>query len=260
MIIDLNGKTALVCGSTGGIGRSIAEELASSGARVILLARNEEKLKAVVTQLENQQNNHDYFCADFNDNNSVTEAAKKITEKYNIDILINNTGGPPAGPAQNAVEDEFFSAFRNHLVNNHILARQCIPHMKNNRWGRIINIISTSVKQPLPNLGVSNTIRGAVANWSKTMANELAPYGITVNNILPGATNTDRLKSIIENKSKNTARELDEISGEMLKEIPAGRFADPKEPAYAAVFLASDKAAYITGTNVVVDGGRTGNL
>lgn len=261
MIIDLSGKTALVCGSTGGIGRCIAEEMASSGARIILLARNEEKLKTVVAELPGGANvGHDFFCADFNDNNSVSEAAQKIAEKYNIDILVNNTGGPPAGQAQNAGINEFLSAFNNHLINNHILATRFMGSMKDNKWGRIINIISTSVKQPLPNLGVSNTIRGAVANWSKTLATELAPFGITVNNILPGATNTDRLKSIIENKSKNTTRALDEVSGEMLKEIPAGRFADPSEPAYAAVFLASDKAAYITGTNIVVDGGRTGNL
>lgn len=260
MIIDLSGKTALVCGSTGGIGRCIAEEMAASGARIILLARNEEKLKNVLAELPGANAGHDYFCADFNDNTSVSEAAQKIAEKYPIDILVNNTGGPPAGQAQHAGTEEFLTAFKNHLINNHILATSFIPSMKNKKWGRILNIISTSVKQPLPNLGVSNTIRGAVANWSKTLATELAPFGITVNNILPGATSTERLKAIIENKSKNTAKALDEVSGEMLKEIPAGRFADPSEPAYAAVFLASDKAAYITGTNVVVDGGRTGNL
>jgi 3-oxoacyl-[acyl-carrier protein] reductase len=132
--------------------------------------------------------------------------------------------------------------------------------MKEKKWGRIINIISTSVKIPLANLGVSNTIRGAVGNWSKTLANELGKFGITVNNILPGATGTERLESIISGKSSKTGISASEVEQEMLNEIPVGRFGKPEEMAFAACFLASDKAAYINGTNVVVDGGRTGNL
>lgn len=260
MNISLEGKTAVVCGSTGGIGKAIAIAMAEAGARIILLARNEAKMQQLLSELANLENKHSCFVADFNDKNSVELAAKTISENNNVDILVNNTGGPAAGQAQNANVDEFISAFNNHLINNHILATAFIKGMKQKHWGRIINVISTSVKLPLPNLGVSNTIRGAVANWSKTLANELAADGITVNNILPGATATDRLKSIIENKSKNTGKSVEEITNEMLHEIPAKRFGKPEEPANAAVFIASDFASYITGTNIVVDGGRTGNL
>lgn len=260
MNISLEGKTAVVCGSTGGIGKAIAIAMAEAGARIILLARNEAKMQQLLGELANPENKHSCFVADFNDKNSVELAAKTISENNNVDILVNNTGGPAAGQAQNANVDEFISAFNNHLINNHILATAFIKGMKQKHWGRIINVISTSVKLPLPNLGVSNTIRGAVANWSKTLANELAADGITVNNILPGATATDRLKSIIENKSKNTGKSVEEITNEMLHEIPAKRFGKPEEPANAAVFIASDFASYITGTNIVVDGGRTGNL
>lgn len=260
MNISLQGKTAVVCGSTGGIGKAIAIAMAEAGARIILLARNEAKMQQLLSELANPENQHSCFVADFNDKNSVELAAKTISENNAVDILVNNTGGPAAGQAQNANVDEFISAFNNHLINNHILATAFIKGMKQKHWGRIINVISTSVKLPLPNLGVSNTIRGAVANWSKTLANELAADGITVNNILPGATATDRLKSIIENKSKNTGKSVEEITNEMLHEIPAKRFGKPEEPANAAVFIASDFASYITGTNIVVDGGRTGNL
>jgi 3-oxoacyl-[acyl-carrier protein] reductase len=233
-------------------------QLASSGARVILLARNEEKLKQISANLPGE--NHAWYVADFADNKSVEAAASKIAGENHIDILINNTGGPPAGPAHMAGAEEYLTAFRNHLINNHILAQAVIPGMQSAGFGRIVNIISTSVKLPLPNLGVSNTVRGAVGNWSKTLANELGPYGITVNNVLPGATETDRLKSIIHNKSNKSGAAVEDISQEMLHEIPAGRFGKPEEPAFAVCFLCSEQAAYINGTNVVVDGGRTGNL
>ncbi|MBL7810909.1 MAG: SDR family oxidoreductase [Bacteroidetes bacterium] len=258
MIADLNGKTALVCGSTAGIGLASARQLAASGARVILLARNEEKLKTTVESLPG--GGHGWYTADFADNDSVQDAARRIAAEHVVHILVNNTGGPPAGPAHSANTDDFLAAFRGHLINNHILAQALIPGMKSAGYGRIINIISTSVKIPLPNLGVSNTIRGAVANWSKTLANELAPFGITVNNVLPGATETERLHSIIANKSQKTGLELETVRSEMLHEIPAARFGKPEEPAFAVCFLASPLASYITGTNMVVDGGRTGNL
>lgn len=261
MIVDLSGRTAVVCGSTQGIGKAIAVQMAKSGARIILVARNEVKLQDTLNEL-NQINSaaHQTVTADFNDSESVEKAASYIAEKFDIDILINNTGGPPGGSITEAGTDAFLTAFRQHLMANHILVRHFLPGMKMRRFGRIINIISTSVKIPLKGLGVSNTIRGAVANWSKTLANETAAFGITVNNILPGATETERLKNIIQGKSTQHHVALDEVEKEMLSEIPAGRFARPEEPAFAAVFLASDQAAYITGTNVVVDGGRTGNL
>lgn len=261
LAIDLKGKTALVCGSTGGIGKAIAHELAKAGATVVLLARNEEKLKEVKAELNKEYSqDHSYYIADFADNASVKKAADKITQEIKIDILINNTGGPPAGPAIDANVQDFVTAFQNHLLNNQILVQGVVSGMKSAGYGRIINIISTSVKQPIQGLGVSNTIRGAVANWSKTLATELAPWGITVNNILPGATATDRLHGIIQNKSLKTGKSAEEIEKEMLEEIPSKRFASPNEPAYAAVFLSSPLASYITGTNVVVDGGRTACL
>lgn len=260
MIVELKGKTALVCGSSAGIGKAIAQELAGAGSRVILLARNAEKLAAVLTQLPNQHLNHLSYVADFNQNSEVAFIAEKIVAENQIDILINNTGGPPAGPAHMAAIEEYISAFQNHLINNQILALKVVEGMKHRKFGRIINVISTSVKLPLPNLGVSNTIRGAVGNWSKTLANELGPFGITVNNVLPGATETERLGNIISGKSSKTGLAIEAVEKEMLHEIPAGRFGKPEEVAYAACFLASDKAAYINGTNVVVDGGRTGNL
>jgi len=262
MNLDLKNKQAIVCGSTQGIGKAIALELANLGASVTLVARNEEALKKTKAELSTEHNQlHSYLCVDF----SKPEELKSIVEAYLqrqpiVHILINNTGGPPAGPAHLAKTDEFISAFNNHLICNHILAQACIEGMKNAKYGRIINIISTSVKQPLPNLGVSNTIRAAVANWSKTLANELGKFNITVNNVLPGATATQRLQSIIENKSSKTGHAVDSVSQEMMSEIPMGRFAEASEVANAVAFLASPAASYINGINLPVDGGRTGCL
>ncbi len=256
MEIDLNGKNALVCGSTQGIGRAIAEEFANSGARVTLVARNEMKLVEVRDQLNGE--GHDCICADFSKPDELRKALANSNTDYHI--LVNNTGGPPGGPITDAETDAFVSAFQQHLLCNHILVQHCIPGMRSAGYGRVINVISTSVKQPLNGLGVSNTIRGAVANWSKTLANELGSFGITVNNILPGATETERLSSIISNKAAKSGSSKDEASQKMLSAIPAGRFGQPEELAYAATFLASDKASYINGTNVVVDGGRTSSL
>lgn len=262
MNIDLTGKTALVCGSTQGIGKASAIELALLGANVILVARNEEALKNTLTELDQTKGQkHNYIIADFQ---KPTELKQKVEDFISqngiIHILVNNTGGPPSGAITSAKTDEFVQAFNNHLICNHVLATAVVEGMKKEKYGRIINVISTSVKVPLKNLGVSNTIRAAVANWSKTWANETAKYGITVNNVLPGATLTGRLQGIIENKSKNTGETIDEVKQEMLSEIPMARFADAAEIAAAVAFLATPAAAYITGINVPVDGGRTGSL
>jgi len=262
MNIDLTGKFALVCGSTRGIGKSIAVQLALSGATLTLLARDEEALKKSVFDLDSSKGQiHNYLVCDFLKPLLLQEIVESfISKQKTIHILVNNTGGPPPGTIENATSDQFINAFNAHLLCNHILAQAVIQGMKHEKYGRIINIISTSVKIPLKGLGVSNTIRGAVANWSKTLASELAPFGITVNNILPGATNTERLSGIIKNKSDKTGQSVEDAEKEMLLEIPAGRFGTPEELAYAATFLASPFAGYITGTNVVVDGGRTGCL
>ncbi|MCB9186744.1 MAG: SDR family oxidoreductase [Flavobacteriales bacterium] len=262
MKIDLTGKRALVSGSTAGIGKAVAMQLAEAGATVTLLARNEEKLKGVCSQLDSSAGQtHDYLVADF----SKPEALKIVVENHMksanpYHILLNNTGGPPGGLAIDAELDEFERAFRSHLMCNHILVQAVVGGMKAEGYGRIINIISTSVKIPLTGLGVSNTIRGAVANWSKTLANELGQFGITVNNVLPGATETERLTSIISNKASKTGKSEEEVANAMRAQVPAARFAQPWEVAAAATFLASPLAGYINGINVPVDGGRTGCL
>ncbi|MFD1063196.1 SDR family oxidoreductase [Winogradskyella litorisediminis] len=260
MNLELNNKYALVCGSTAGIGKATAIALAEEGVIVTLIARNEEKLKAVLAELP-QHRNHDYIVADFSNPSELKSKVEDyIFKNHGFHILVNNTGGPKAGPIFSAEVNEFESAFTQHLKCNHILVQTLAPFMKVEKYGRIINVISTSVKQPLDGLGVSNTIRGAVANWSKTMANELGQFGITVNNVLPGATATERLSSIIKNKAEKTGKSIDESATAMKNTVPAKRFAQPEETADAITFLASARAAYINGINLPVDGGRTKSL
>lgn len=262
MNLDLHGKTALVGGSTQGIGWASAQELASMGARVVLIARNAEKLAARCSELPSVKGGeHSFIVADYTQPEQVkSNVAAWIEENGPINILINNTGGPAAGPAHKANVDEFTAAFTQHLVNNQNLVQTVLPGMIESGYGRIVNVISTSVKIPLNGLGVSNTIRGAVANWSKTLANELGVHGITVNNVLPGATETERLTSIISNKSAKTGNSEDAVATAMTNEVPMKRFAQPQEVANAVAFLASPAASYINGINIPVDGGRTGSL
>ena len=263
MNLDLTGKNALVCGSTQGIGKAIAVELALLGANIILVARNEQKLVAVKNELDTSKGQvHNYITADFSTPPQLKINVENYIESNEVDvnILINNTGGPAGGPIENAQIDEFTNTFSNHLVCNHILMQAVKAGMKNSGYGRIINIISTSVKQPLNGLGVSNTIRGAVANWAKTLANELGEFGITVNNVLPGATDTVRLKAIIENKADKTGGQVATIKQGMADQVPMKRIAQPEEVANAVAFLASPAASYINGINVPVDGGRTKSL
>ncbi|MFQ3296424.1 MAG: 3-oxoacyl-[acyl-carrier protein] reductase [Polaribacter sp.] len=258
MELNLKNKNALVCGSTQGIGKATAILLAEEGANVTLIARNEEKLKAVLAELPNEKQCHGYLVADFSKPNGLKEVLE--TSNLQFHILVNNTGGPAGGPIFNAQIEEFESAFTQHLKCNHILVQALVPFMKTQCFGRIVNVISTSVKQPLDGLGVSNTIRGAVASWSKTLANELGEFGITVNNVLPGATGTGRLKEIINNKAAKTGKSFDAIAEAMKNASPAKRFAEPEEVAAAIVFLASERASFINGINVPVDGGRTKSL
>ncbi len=253
----------MVCGSTQGIGKATALELASLGANVILVSRTEEKLKTVLAELPNSgSQNHGYLVADFSQPSKLRSALDtwKASQPNPIHILINNTGGPPGGPAHTADIEAFRAAFNQHLVCNQILVQALLEGMKAEAYGRIINVISTSVKQPLDNLGVSNTIRGAVANWAKTLANELGSFGITVNNVLPGATSTGRLHSIIANKAAKSGKTEAEVTEAMKSSIPAKRFAKPEEVAYAIAFLSSEAASYINGINLPVDGGRTKSL
>ena len=261
MNLSLIGKTALIGGSTKGIGLAIAIELAELGADCILMARNEERLQQAKAQLQTSQGQvHQIAVADFSNTQHVQQAITEILKNNRIDILVNNTGGPPAGPITLATDADFLSALNLHLINNHTLATAVLPGMMAAGYGRIINVVSTSVKIPLANLGVSNTTRAAVAAWAKTLANEVAAKGITVNNVLPGATATARLSSIISNKAQkiNTAQEA--VEAEMLHEIPMRRFGQAHEIAALAAFLASPAAGYITGQSICVDGGRTGSI
>lgn len=261
MNLDLKNKRAVVCGSTQGIGKASALELAMLGAQVTLVARNEEKLKATVAELPVfNGRQHDYCVVDFQYPDTVREQMEKYRKKSIAHILVNNTGGPPAGTALDADPEDFRNAFSAHLIGNQIMVQALVPGMKKEKYGRIINIISTSVKVPIRGLGVSNTIRGAVANWSKTLSLELGPYGITVNNVLPGATLTGRLESIISSKAEKSGRTFEEVMKEMVEEIPAGRISEPHEVAAAVAFLATPAASYINGINIPVDGGRTGSL
>lgn len=258
---DLTGRNALVCGSSKGIGKATAIALSKLGANITLTARNEDTLLEAIKELDvatHQQ--HDFILADFSKPDELKELIMHQLRDTTYQILVNNSGGPVPGNIMEATPEQFEHAFRNHLVCNHLLATLLVPGMKRSGYGRIINIISTSVKIPLKGLGVSNTIRAAVANWSKTLSNELAPFGITVNNVLPGATHTERLQEIIDGKASKTGKLSVDIEEEMIHEIPMQRFADPSEIAAAVGFLASPVASYITGINLPVDGGRTGSL
>lgn len=262
MDTSLMGKRAIVCGSSKGIGEATAIELANLGATVSLFARNAEALETVKAKLDTSKGQiHEVVVADFSDAEALKGIAEAhVNEKGPFHILVNNTGGPPAGPVHLARTEEFYAAFTMHLIGNHVMAQAVLEGMKSVGYGRIINIISTSVKQPLKGLGVSNTIRGAVANWAKTLAGEVAEFGITVNNLLPGATDTDRLGEIMEGKSKKLGLSLDETIAKEKAIIPAGRFGEPSELAQVIAFLASPAASYVNGINVPVDGGRTGCL
>jgi 3-oxoacyl-[acyl-carrier protein] reductase len=256
---SLQGRRALVCGSTQGIGRAAAVELASRGAAVTLFARDATALERARAVLPGTA--HTFLVADFNDNDSVRQAAaSEIRDRGTFQILVNNTGGPPAGPIVDAAPDAFLAAFRAHLINNQILAQAVIPGMKEAGYGRIVNIVSTSVREPIAGLGVSNTTRAAVAGWAKTLAGELARFGITVNNVLPGFTKTTRLDAIVEGRAKAAGRTKDEIVRDMLSVVPAGRFGESWEVAAAIGFLASPAGAYITGISLPVDGGRIASL
>lgn len=260
--INLQGKNAFVCGASSGIGKAIAFELAYCGANVTILSRSPEQLQIVKDALPNEfRQNHNFVAADLSNIDKLSQIIKDfVAANPEQNILVNNSAGPDPGPITEAKPSAFEKTFSMHLLANQILVQHFLPGMKKSGFGRIVNIISSSVKQPIPNLGVSNTIRGAVANWAKTLAGELGGSGITVNNILPGATNTERLEQLINEKAKRINKSKAEIESEMLKEIPLKRFADAREIAYAALFLVSPQAAYITGTNLIVDGGRCSSL
>lgn len=262
MKLDLTGKHALVCGASRGIGRAAAEALAGLGADVTVLARSRDALDALARMLPKTHGSqkHAWLSADVHDTDSLRAGVEAMVSAHPVQILVNNTAGPNPGPALHATSEQFLDTFQRHLLANHALVQATVEGMKASGYGRIINIISTSVKEPIRNLGVSNTIRGAVASWAKTLAGELGVHGITVNNVLPGFTRTQRLEQIIDERMAATNKSRADIEAGMLATVPAARFAEPAEVAAAIAFLASPAASYINGINVPVDGGRTQSL
>ena len=262
MNLNLTGKTALVCGSTQGIGRATALELALLGANITLMARNEEKLRETVELLDTSAGQlHRYIIADFSDSQNVREAIENYLRLCpDVHILVNNTGGPSGGPIVEATGDQFLQTFQMHLINNQTLVQAVVPSMKSAGFGRIVNIISTSVKQPIVGLGVSNTIRGAVASWAKTLSLELGQFGITTNNVLPGFTKTARLDAVLAMRSTTSGKTVDETAHALEAAIPIRRFSEAEEVAAAVAFLCSPAAGSINGINLPVDGGKTETL
>lgn len=261
MNLSLEGKYAIICGSTQGIGLAIAKELALLGSHCTLVARNEDALKTAIHHFDialRQQ--HNYLVADFTKPGELKKVINAYLVNHPVHILINNTGGPKPGSIIEASEQDFINAFNQHIICNQVLMQAVVPLMKKEGYGRIINVISTSVRIPIHNLGVSNTIRAAVASWAKTISNELGQFNITVNNILPGFTNTQRLRSLIEVTAHKKGLSIEAVEKEMIESIPVKRFADASEIAAVAAFLASPAAAYVNGVSIPVDGGRTGTI
>lgn len=263
MNLNLSGKNALVCGSSKGIGKATAIQLASLGANVTLVSRSVDKMSDIIKEMTmdiSRGQDHDYLVADFSDSLDLTKKVRMLTLSKHYHILVNNTGGPPGGALIEAEAEAFTRAFHNHIICSHLLTQLLVPGMKKEGYGRIINIISTSVKTPIEGLGVSNTTRGAMASWSKTMANELGAYGITVNNVLPGYTKTDRLKEVFTQKAEASGMTIDAFLNQLGDSTPLRRLGEPEEVGAAVAFLATPAAAYINGINLPVDGGRTPSL
>jgi 3-oxoacyl-[acyl-carrier protein] reductase len=258
MNVDLSGKNALVCGSSKGIGKAIAISLAKQGASVTLVARSRELLGEAIKELKHSTTqDHDFMVADFNDLKDLKIKVLGLISTKSIHILVNNAGGPVGGPIVEANVEDFKQALNNHLLCSHSLVQMLLPKMKSSGYGRIINLISTSVKTPLPGLGVSNTTRGAMASWAKTLSYELAVHGITVNNVLPGATHTERLGEVLKVWANQKDISVEEMADIYRSRIPIQRFAKPAEIANMVTFLASPAASYVNGASIPVDGGRT---
>ena len=262
MNLDLSNKTALVCGASQGLGFACAVELALLGANVIAASRSDDKLRAVVKQLDTSKGQkHHFLVLDLAQPEESKHAVLNfISEEGNIHILINNAGGPPSAPMIDTDATEMEKAFRTHVISSHLLSQVLIPGMRSTGYGRIINILSTAVKQPINGLGISNSVRAAVANWAKTLANENADSGITINNVLPGFINTDRLNYLFSKQATDRGVSKENIFANTIAAIPAKRVGEPAEFASVVAFLCSPAAAYVNGVNLPVDGGRTSSL
>lgn len=259
MQLDLTGRRALVCGASHGIGRACAQELAALGADVILLSRSADALRALAESLpvRHPGQRHGWHPADMADTAALEETARAVVATGPIHVLVNNTGGPPGGDAHDADRASYEAAFRQHVLAGQTLLQAVLPGMRAEGYGRLVNVISTSVKEPIPGLGVSNTIRAAVAGWAKTLAGELAADGITVNNVLPGYTRTARLESLIDARAAASGRSRYDVEQAMLASVPARRFGEAADIAAMVAFLCTPAAAYVNGVSIAVDGGRT---
>jgi 3-oxoacyl-[acyl-carrier protein] reductase len=257
MDLNLQGRHALVCGGSDGIGRATAQELALLGADVTVLARREQALAHVAANLPRRDaQQHGWIAADVARTQALRAQVEALAAGKPVHILINNTGGPPGGPAYSAEADAFLDAFNKHLIANQSLVQVVLPGMRAASWGRIINVISTSVREPIANLGVSNTVRGAVASWAKTLSRELGPMGITVNNVLPGFTETGRITQLVHDRAQASGETEEAIADGMRRQVPLGRFAQPAEIGAVIAFLCSPAAGYVSGVSLAVDGGR----
>ena len=258
MTAELAGRHALICGATEGIGRATALALAERGATVTALARREDALRALCEALpSNGGQVHGHIAVDIGDTDALRESIAALASRTPVHIVLNNTGGPAGGQLADASVDQLSMVFRQHVLAAHTILQAVLPGMQAARWGRIVNVISTAVREPIAGLGVSNTIRGAMASWAKTLASELAAFGITVNNVLPGFTETGRLSGLIAAKARAAGVDERSVAADMVSGVPAGRFARAEEPAALIAFLCSEAAGYIDGSSIAVDGGRT---
>lgn len=259
MQLDLTHRHALVCGASRGIGRASALELAALGADVTVLARSHDALQALAQALPRVHGGqrHDSLVVDMLDTDILTERVGDLAARHPVQILIGNSGGPPGGPVHSAEPEAFEAAFRQHLIASQVMQQALLPGMRSAGYGRIVHIISTSVKEPIPGLGVSNTVRAAMAGWTKTLAGELAVDGITVNNVLPGYTRTGRLDSLVRARADSSGKPREQIEAGMQAQVPMARFAEPEEVAAMVAFLCTPAAGYVNGTSIPVDGGRT---
>ncbi|NOY09324.1 MAG: SDR family oxidoreductase [Spirochaetes bacterium] len=256
MNTGLKGKAALICGASRGLGLACAEKLAGEGAKVILLSRNKDLLFERVSNLNNRGVEARFIPADLSVIEEIPAIAKKAEAFWgNVDILINNAGGPPSGPNLSFNADVWIHSFKQNFLSAEELTKLLIPAMAESGWGRIINLTSITVKQPVENLILSNSIRMAVTGWAKTLSLEFAAAGVTVNNIATGYTLTERINELAAVKAEQSGRDAEDVIEEMASKIPMKRMAEPEEIASAAAFLASDAASYITGVTLPVDGG-----
>ncbi len=256
MRIDLENKHALVGGSSRGIGEAIARQLASSGARVTLVARSEDRLKKITEELNGQTGReHRYLLADYTNVSAYRKEITDFVDQYPVDILVNNTQGPPAGTSLEMQPDDYQAAFDLLFQSVVHTTLQVLPHMQQQHWGRIINVASVSVKEPLGYLALSNSIRSAVVSWGKTLAADVGAFGITVNSVLTGYFDTERLRSLNAAKARNLGIEEHEVLERLQAQVPVGRLGKPEEYGYLAAFLASDLAGYLTGAVIPLDGG-----